>query len=215
MIEQGPRVTVPTMVFGGKEALRFASPHNDLLVVEIKIASAIVWRILVDTGSSVDIITWDCLKTLTHPGRDIVPLVHPILGFGEQEVNPAGMIHLPIRFGDKLNARNLEVDFLVVDVPTACDVILGRPTLHRVQRRWYRVTSRSGLRYSVAALTPRANASAIVICSSVILGGSEVPEAAKSQDLIKSWMSENLATGSALIKLVDGRWALMGGPPTA
>ncbi|KAJ8429183.1 LOW QUALITY PROTEIN: hypothetical protein Cgig2_028756 [Carnegiea gigantea] len=117
--EQRPCVTVPTMVFGGKEALCFASPHNGPLVVETKIASAIVRRILIDMGRSVDIIIWDCLKKLAHTGGDIVPLVHPILGFGGQEVNPTSMIHLPLRFDDNLNARNLEVDFLVVDVPTA------------------------------------------------------------------------------------------------
>jgi len=56
-LPQGPRTTVPTMVFGGKEAPRFAFPHKDPLVVEMKTASAIVRRILIDTGSSVDIIT--------------------------------------------------------------------------------------------------------------------------------------------------------------
>ena len=99
----------------------------------MKIASAIVQLILVDKGSSVDIITWDCLKKLVHPERDIVPLVHPILGFGGQEVNPMGMIRLPVRFGDKIKSKNLEVDFLVVDVPTAYNVILGRLTLHKVK----------------------------------------------------------------------------------
>ncbi|KAJ8425074.1 hypothetical protein Cgig2_027952 [Carnegiea gigantea] len=79
--EQRPRVIVPTMVFGGKEASRCASPHNDPLVVEMKIASAIVQQILIDMGSLVDIITWDCIKKLVHPERDIVPLVHPILRF--------------------------------------------------------------------------------------------------------------------------------------
>ncbi|KAJ8449180.1 hypothetical protein Cgig2_027182 [Carnegiea gigantea] len=113
--EQGPRRMVPTMEFGGKEARRFASPHNDPLVVEMKIASAIVRRILIDTGSSVDIITWDCLKKLTYPRR------------GE----PTGMIRLPVRFGHKLKSKNLEVNFLVVDVPMAYNVILGCPTLHK------------------------------------------------------------------------------------
>ena len=73
------------------------------------------------------------MKKLTHPGRNIVPLVHPILGFGWQEVNPMGTIHLPVRFSDKLKSKNLEADFLVVDVPTAYNVILGRPTLHKVK----------------------------------------------------------------------------------
>jgi len=73
------------------------------------------------------------LKKLTHPELGIVPLVHPILGFGGQAVNPTGMIRLPVHFGDKLKSKNLEVDFLFVDVPTAYDVILGRPTLHKVK----------------------------------------------------------------------------------
>ncbi|KAJ8446972.1 hypothetical protein Cgig2_006600 [Carnegiea gigantea] len=36
-------------------------------------------------------------------------------------------------FGDKSKARNLEIDFLVVDVPMAYNIILGQPTLHRVK----------------------------------------------------------------------------------
>ena len=66
------------MGFSGGEGPRFTSPQNDLLVVEMKVASAIVQRILINMGSSVDIITWDCLKTLKYPRREIVPLVHPI-----------------------------------------------------------------------------------------------------------------------------------------
>ncbi|KAJ8446294.1 hypothetical protein Cgig2_005825 [Carnegiea gigantea] len=79
------RITVPTMVSGGGEGPCFTSPHNYPLVVEMKMASAIVWRILIDTGSSIDTITWDCLWKLKYPGRETVPLVHPILGFGGQD----------------------------------------------------------------------------------------------------------------------------------
>jgi len=42
MAEQGSRVTVPTMVFDGHEGPYFASPQNDLLVVELKVASALI-----------------------------------------------------------------------------------------------------------------------------------------------------------------------------
>ncbi|KAJ8430630.1 hypothetical protein Cgig2_008310 [Carnegiea gigantea] len=68
----------------------------------------------------------------------------------------------------------------------------------------------SNLRHSAAALTPRAKTSAMAISSSVILGGSEAPGVTKSQDLTKSWTSESLAAGSALMKLVDGRWCWKG-----
>ncbi|KAJ8441784.1 hypothetical protein Cgig2_009030 [Carnegiea gigantea] len=54
------------------------------------------------------------------------------------------------------------------------------------ERHWYRATRPSSFQRSVAALTPRAKASAIVTSSSVTLRGSKVPKAAKSQDLAKS-----------------------------
>ena len=133
MAEQGNRVTVPTMVFGEGEGPSFTYPHNDPLVAEMKVASSIVRRILIDTGSSVNIITWDCLKKLKYRGGEIVPLVHHILRLGGQEVNPTGMIRLPLHFGDKAKSRTLGVDFLVVNVPIAYNVILGRPTLYKVK----------------------------------------------------------------------------------
>jgi len=99
----------------------------------MKVASAIMRRILIDTGSSMDIVTWDCLKKMKYPGREIAPLVHPIFGFGGHKVNPTGMVCLLSRFGDKTKATTLEVDFVVVDVPTAYKVILGWPTLHKIK----------------------------------------------------------------------------------
>ncbi|KAJ8420922.1 hypothetical protein Cgig2_018953 [Carnegiea gigantea] len=53
-VEQGYRMTVPTMVFGGREALCFTSPHNDSLVLVMKVASTIVRMILINIGSSVE-----------------------------------------------------------------------------------------------------------------------------------------------------------------
>jgi len=82
----------------------FSSPHNDPLVVELKVANALTYRILINTKSSVDIITWDYLKRLKHPGREIVPLIHAILGFRGQEANPVRVIWLSLQFRDKSKA---------------------------------------------------------------------------------------------------------------
>ena len=43
------------------------------------------------------------------------------------------MIRLPVCFGNEAKVKTLEVDFLVVDVPMAYNVIIGPPTLHRVK----------------------------------------------------------------------------------
>ncbi|KAJ8434806.1 LOW QUALITY PROTEIN: hypothetical protein Cgig2_033528 [Carnegiea gigantea] len=72
----------------------------------------------------------------------------------------------------------------------------SRSAFNFFQRRWCRVISPSNLRHSAAALTPRANASAMATSSSVTFGGSEAPGGTMS------WTSENLAAGSAFMKLV-------------
>ena len=38
-----------------------------------------------------------------------------------------------MHFGNKLKPKNLEVDFLVIGVPTEYNVILGWPTHHKVK----------------------------------------------------------------------------------
>jgi len=40
--EQGSHVTVPTMLFDGSKGPHFTSPHNNPLVIELKMASALV-----------------------------------------------------------------------------------------------------------------------------------------------------------------------------
>ncbi|KAJ8424650.1 hypothetical protein Cgig2_016919 [Carnegiea gigantea] len=44
------------------------------------------------------------------------------------------MIRLPVHFGDKTKSKSLEVDVLVVDVPTTYNVILWLPTLHKKRK---------------------------------------------------------------------------------
>ncbi|KAJ8419440.1 LOW QUALITY PROTEIN: hypothetical protein Cgig2_027360 [Carnegiea gigantea] len=74
------------------------------------------------------------------------------------------------------------------------------------------MTSPSNLRHSATALTPKAKT------STMALSFLEDPEAlgvTNSQYLTKSWTSESLVAGSALMKLVDGRWVIGGEPPVA
>ncbi|KAJ8444813.1 hypothetical protein Cgig2_034048 [Carnegiea gigantea] len=119
MANQGSHVTVPTMVFNVQKGPHFVSSHNDLLVVEMKVASTIIHRILIDTGSSMNIITWDYLKKLKYPRRKLLLWYTPFWASGAKR--------------DKAKVRNLEVDFLVANVPTAYNATSGRPTLHKVK----------------------------------------------------------------------------------
>ncbi|KAL0445040.1 UNVERIFIED_CONTAM: hypothetical protein Slati_2226700 [Sesamum latifolium] len=55
-----------------------------------------------------------------------------LYGFAGEVVHPRGMVSLPDD-GERDHAKDLLLKFLVVDVPSAYNVILGRPTLNTFQ----------------------------------------------------------------------------------
>ncbi|KAJ8429782.1 hypothetical protein Cgig2_003738 [Carnegiea gigantea] len=120
-IEQGAPVNIPIITFSESKRRPVMAPFDYPVVIELKVASALVCIILIDTRNSADIITWECLQKLKYPGRDITPL-----GLDGQMVNTIRIIWPPLQFEDKVKYKSLKVNFLVVDVPTA-------QTLYRVK----------------------------------------------------------------------------------
>jgi len=117
------------MTFGPDDMRPLQVPHNDPLVVQLKIATALVRRVLIDTESSVDIITLECFKKLHYSEEDLEVTNTPLVGFGGQPIYPRGVKKLTVRVGEKDNSRIVDVNFLVADVPMAYNVIIGHPTL--------------------------------------------------------------------------------------
>ncbi|KAJ8429027.1 hypothetical protein Cgig2_000374 [Carnegiea gigantea] len=76
--ENGGTVCAPTMTFSETEGRLIANPYDNPLGAELKLASTLVRRTLIDSGSLANIITWECLQRLKYPGRDITHLLHPI-----------------------------------------------------------------------------------------------------------------------------------------
>lgn len=84
-----------------------------------------VGRILIDTGSSSDLISNKCLAKLKYKTNCIHPVSHPLVGFGGSVVHPVGRVDLPIRLGEKGEGRHMVVQFLVVEELSAYNMILG------------------------------------------------------------------------------------------
>jgi len=70
------------MTFRPKDMLPLQTPHKDPLVVQLKIATTMVRRVLVDTGSSVDIIMLECFKKLQCFEKDLEATETPLVRFG-------------------------------------------------------------------------------------------------------------------------------------
>ena len=99
----------------------------------MKIANYRVRRILVDSGSSVDIITLDCLRKLKYTEKDVTLTSQPLIGFGGGSVYPLEYVKLVVRLWESGKGRSLPIDFLVVDNPLPYNAIMGRPTMNMIK----------------------------------------------------------------------------------
>ena len=94
-------------------------------------------RILVDNGSSANIIYFSAFQQLKLDEKRLRPFGSPLVSFSRDRVYPKGIITLNVTVGTHLRQLTRQLDFLVVDCPLSYNVIIGRPTLNR----WKAATS--------------------------------------------------------------------------
>ena len=125
------------ITFTDEDAGRIHHPHDDAIVITLLIEDYTTRRVLVDNGSSVDILYYPPFQQM-RLGRDqLHPVCSPLVGFGGMKVQPVGTITLPVVMGSYPQRITKEVNFLVVDCSSSYNAIIGRPTLNR----WKAVTS--------------------------------------------------------------------------
>ncbi|KAM1143975.1 hypothetical protein EV1_032479 [Malus domestica] len=101
-------------------------PHNDPLIVEAHIANFDVKRILIDTGASVNIMFAEAFKALNVAEHLLDRSISPLISFSGDIVQPLWSIHLPFAIGTGPYTATITTNFLVVNCPTAYNVIFGR-----------------------------------------------------------------------------------------
>ena len=101
-------------------------PHNDALVVTLRIGGFDVKKVLVDPGSAVEVVYLDLYKGLNLRPEDLTAYDSPLISFEGRTVVSKGQIRLPIQTGSEV----VEVDFIVVDAYSPCAAIVARPWLH-------------------------------------------------------------------------------------
>jgi hypothetical protein len=79
--------------------------HNDAMVIEVNIARWVIGKILVDNGSSADILFLKTFEKMNLTQHMLHPPEYPLQGFGGKPIKPVGKVSLPVSFGDLGNAR--------------------------------------------------------------------------------------------------------------
>ncbi|XP_050276061.1 uncharacterized protein LOC126718038 [Quercus robur] len=118
------------ITFTEEEAERIHHPHDDAIVITLLIADYTTRRVLVDNGSSADILYLPAFQQMKL-GRDrLRPVNSPLVGFGGMRVQPVGTVTLPVVVGAYPQQVTKDVSFLVVDCSSSYNAIIGRPTLN-------------------------------------------------------------------------------------
>ncbi|XP_057791309.1 uncharacterized protein LOC131008448 [Salvia miltiorrhiza] len=123
--------TDPTLTinFATSESDKLLHPHHDALVISIYIANCLTKRVLIDNGSSANILFCSAYKEMGLDESKLIKKAAVLVGFSGESTTTVGEIDLPV-YAEEVN---LPTKFLVVDAPSAYNVILGRPNIHGME----------------------------------------------------------------------------------
>ncbi|KAL5566413.1 hypothetical protein UlMin_029577 [Ulmus minor] len=131
--EKIPRLSDDPIIFTESEARGLWHPHTDAIVVTLRIAGRKVFRILVDNGSSADILFKSTFNRMNLVGVKIEPTASSLSGFTGDSISSEGILNLPVKLGSSPCQHIQAVDFVLVDCPSPYNAIIGRPTLNKIR----------------------------------------------------------------------------------
>ena len=108
-------------------------PHDDPLVIRAVVANKTVHQVLIDNGSSVDIIFASTFDKMGIGRERLEPVSTHLQGFSGEKVLPLGSIQLVLTLGDSPCQATMTATFLIVDTPSAYNILLGRPSLNAIK----------------------------------------------------------------------------------
>ena len=116
----------PALSFSDEDKVGTLQPHDDALVVTLKIGGHDVKRVLVDKGSSTEIMYPNLFRGLKLMPEDLTCYDSPLIGFDGKIVFLRGKIRMPVQ----ARLEVVEVNFIMVDAYSPYTTIVARPWLH-------------------------------------------------------------------------------------
>ena len=118
-----------TLSFSDEDKVGTIQPHDDALVVTLRIGGYDIKRVMVDQGNGAEIMYPDLYKGLNLSLENLTAYSSPLVSFNGKVIIPRGQIRLPMQAGSGV----VEVDFIMVDAYSPYTAIVGRPWLHALE----------------------------------------------------------------------------------
>ena len=122
-----------TITFSDSDLDGCQHPHDDPLVVRAIVANTTFHRVLIDNGSSADIIFTSAFDKMDIGREKLDPVNTHLRGFSGEKVLPLGLIQLVLTLGEPPCQATTTARFLIVDAPSTYNMLLGRPSLNAIK----------------------------------------------------------------------------------
>ena len=122
-----------TITFSDSDLEGCQHPHDDPLVIRAVVANKTVHRVLVDNGSLADIIFSSAFDKMGIEREKLEPVSTHLGGFSGEKVLPLDSIQLVLILGDPPCQATTTARFLIVDAPSAYNMLLGKPSLNAIK----------------------------------------------------------------------------------
>ena len=109
-----------------KVDLRDVVPHdNDPVVIFVVTTGRKVHQVLVDQGSSADVMFWSTFKKLQLSPDQLRPYTGCLYGLAGDQVEVRGHLELRTTFTDGFASRTKNIRYLLVNASSAYNILLG------------------------------------------------------------------------------------------
>ncbi|XP_028110847.1 uncharacterized protein LOC114309337 [Camellia sinensis] len=119
----------PSIIFNDSDLIGVTLPHSDPLVIELHVNRFVVECVFIDQGSTLEVMYYETFVRLGLNQSDLSLAPHPLFGFNANPEYLLGRITLPVR----ADSRTMDVEFLVINLPSPYNIIMGRTWLHAIQ----------------------------------------------------------------------------------
>ncbi|XP_026416668.1 uncharacterized protein LOC113312125 [Papaver somniferum] len=103
--------------------------HNDTLVLTLPVAGCNINKVLIDGGSSVNVLFYDTFKRMELNDEQLMSSYYTIYGFNGAPMKPLGDIVLEVMVGP----MKVDTRFSVVDSPSPYNAVIGRRWVHKLK----------------------------------------------------------------------------------